>query len=732
MALKPKDRYATAKDLAADVEHWLADEPVSAYGEPWPVRAARWGRKHKAVTATAAAVLLTATIGLAAGLYFVNAERERTDQAWKAEAIQTQLARENEKLAQENDEISRAVLDFVEDKVFAAARPKDYEGGLGYDVKLADAIKAALPFVEKNFANQSLIEARLRMTMGTSFLYLGDPKTAAKQYETARALYRDHRGPDHADTLRSMHNLANSYADAGRTQKALGLRKETLELQKVSLGADHPDTLISLTTLANSYQAAGRTQEAIKLHEETLQLQKTKLGPDHPHTLASMNNLATSYFAAGRNKEALKLREETLQLMKAKLGPDHPNTLHSMNNLAASYTSVGRNQDAIKLCEETLWLRKAKLGPDHADTLGSMNNLAYLYADAGRTQDALRMHEETLELRKVKLGPQHPDTLVSMSNLAASYHSTGRTQEALKLFQETFQLMKANLGPDHPETLRSMINLGASYTAAGRTQEALKLKEETLRIQKAKLGPDHPDTLLSMNNLANSYIALEQASDALALLPETLQLRRGRVESDPQNGREQSYLAWTHGQMGQAEQLQLDFAAAAPAYAKSVEMFEKLDQAGGLKNPFFRDKSNLYRQRLALCRKAEQAVRDLDFALKQPAAEVPQLLDMRLHYLLKEQKLPDAVESAAKMKELAGDKAEPLYNAACAYALCAATAKKPVAPGSDKLAEEAMSLLKQAVAKGYKNAAHMKQDKDLDALRQRADFKKLVSDLEKR
>ena len=42
-----------------------------------------------------------------------------------------------------------------------------------------------------------------------------------------------------------------------------------------------------------------------------------------------------------------------------------------------------------------------------------------------------------------------------------------------------------------------------------------------------------------------------------------------------------------------------------------------------------------------------------------------------------------------------------------------------------------MALLHQAVAKGYKNAAHMKQGKDLDPLRDRDDFKKLFSDLEK-
>src|SRR5262249_14495421 len=47
MAVRPEDRYATAMDLAADVEHWLADEPVSAWREPWHVRLRRWVVRHR-------------------------------------------------------------------------------------------------------------------------------------------------------------------------------------------------------------------------------------------------------------------------------------------------------------------------------------------------------------------------------------------------------------------------------------------------------------------------------------------------------------------------------------------------------------------------------------------------------------------------------------------------------------------------------------------------------------
>ncbi len=46
MGLRPEDRYTTPLELAADLERWLADEPVAVYREPLLTRLARWSRRH--------------------------------------------------------------------------------------------------------------------------------------------------------------------------------------------------------------------------------------------------------------------------------------------------------------------------------------------------------------------------------------------------------------------------------------------------------------------------------------------------------------------------------------------------------------------------------------------------------------------------------------------------------------------------------------------------------------
>jgi serine/threonine protein kinase/tetratricopeptide (TPR) repeat protein len=521
-------RYESASALAADVQRYLHDEPVQACPPSAAYRFGKLVRRHKRSMLAASLVVLALVAGtIGTGIGLVRAER-----AWQGEAQQRRIAEANATAAREREAEIEAVLDIVENKVFAAARPKDQEGGLGYDVQLRKAVEAALPFVDKSFADQPLIEARLRRTLGLSFLYLGEAKIAAEQFQKARALYTRHRGPDDPDTLESMHRLANSYAGLGRHAEALQLYEETLALRKAKLGPDHPATLRSMQSLALSYAALGHGAEALKLLEvleEALALQKAKLGPDHPDTLQLMHNLATSYQNFGRHTEALKLGEETLALRKAKLGPDHPDTLRSMQCLANCYVRLGRDAEALKFGEETLALRKAKLGPDHPDTLRSMDNLATYYYLVGRQPEALKLREETLALCKAKLGPDHPDTLWSMHSLASDYARLGRHAEALKLFEvevDALALQKAKLGPDHPDTLQLMRNLAGTYADLGRYAEVLKVREETVALCKAKLGPEHPDTLQSMDILASSYLHFGRPAEAVKLFEETLALQK--------------------------------------------------------------------------------------------------------------------------------------------------------------------------------------------------------------
>jgi WD40 repeat protein/serine/threonine protein kinase len=94
MALQPAARYATARALADDLEHWLADEPVLAFPESWSGRWGRWARRHRTLTrAGVATLVLGSFISVAAALIINDARRE-------AQRLSDDLGREEKQTRQ--------------------------------------------------------------------------------------------------------------------------------------------------------------------------------------------------------------------------------------------------------------------------------------------------------------------------------------------------------------------------------------------------------------------------------------------------------------------------------------------------------------------------------------------------------------------------------------------------------------------------------------------------------
>jgi serine/threonine protein kinase len=81
LARRPEDRYGSAIALAADIEHWLADEPVSARPEPWREHFRRYVKRHRVLAAGVAATILVALISMMLSTGFLRAAYTREFQA---------------------------------------------------------------------------------------------------------------------------------------------------------------------------------------------------------------------------------------------------------------------------------------------------------------------------------------------------------------------------------------------------------------------------------------------------------------------------------------------------------------------------------------------------------------------------------------------------------------------------------------------------------------------------
>ncbi|MFO1065057.1 MAG: protein kinase [Pirellulales bacterium] len=113
MCVRPEDRYASALELADDVERWLSDEPVSVSRESLSERVLRTARKHKSWTQAAAIFLSLLTVVSVIFAFLMWGQIQETRRE-KNNALQ--LAAEKSKLAEAERELRTLAEKLADEK----------------------------------------------------------------------------------------------------------------------------------------------------------------------------------------------------------------------------------------------------------------------------------------------------------------------------------------------------------------------------------------------------------------------------------------------------------------------------------------------------------------------------------------------------------------------------------------------------------------------------------------
>ncbi len=447
MALNPDDRYPTAQALAADVERWLSDEPVSAYQDPFLARAARSARRHPARVATAGSLLLAGLLAAGGIAWAVNEGRKNTKTALdlvtekekETAAANKALALQQQETATQRDravdqEKKTAYEKVLVGKALELARIR-YEkavetyGVLVHDIdkKLGDrvgmqAIRKTLLMnstdglrkliegkVEGNIgADRTLVAAHRQM--GEVYQLVGETTMARDQFlkseQVALAVRKgatpaDARAADR-DLARTLDGLAGIQAQAGDTKAALDAIDEAVKLF-ATLAADKVDVV------AQGELAAARARRSKIL------LERGETGK-----------------AADECKLALAARQE--------LAGAAPNDLQRRRDLAASLDALadvqlrtGDTNGAGKSATECLDIRRAVAAkltdqPDVQRELAAAHaRLGDVHFDRALMSAAAKEYEAGVKVltELIKVDPQNAG---ARAELAALYGRLGQVQ----------------------------------------------------------------------------------------------------------------------------------------------------------------------------------------------------------------------------------------------------------------------------------------------------------------
>jgi tetratricopeptide (TPR) repeat protein len=555
LAKDPAERYATAQEMAEDLERWLEDRPIQARRPTVVQRLRRWSRRHQAVVWSGVGVLL---LGAVMGMTALGISNVEITAAYQAEAAQRKIADvalgravKAEKLALERlgevtrqqqraaDEaaIATAVNEFLQKDLLDQADIGNQvlannTGARNPNITVRELLDRAAQSIEGKFAAQPLTEAAIRLTMGTAYRKLGRLGEAELHLERSVELRRAKLGADHRDTLVSKNELGIVYRAQGKYERAEMLFKEVLQARTHKLGADHPDTLASKNELGVLYYGQGKYVQAEMLFKEVLDAGTGKVGVDPSDTLICKGNLAALYFQQGQYDRAETLMKDVLEGHTAKLGADHPATLTSKFNLAEVYQRQGKYDPAETYFKETLEAQTATLGADHPEALATKRGLATLYGNHGKYDRAETLFKEALEAQIVKLGADHPQTIGSKHNLAVLYQQCGKYDRAETLLKEALEALIVKLGADHPHTLSSKLQLAVLYQAQGKHDRAEPLFREAVAGHRKVLGIAHPETQASIYHLSECYEKTGQPAQAESLLRELADFWKQKAGAD--------------------------------------------------------------------------------------------------------------------------------------------------------------------------------------------------------
>ncbi|MEL6184386.1 MAG: serine/threonine-protein kinase, partial [Myxococcota bacterium] len=369
---KDRDRrYDSPRELAADLERYLAKKPIKARPPSVAYRAIKFLRRNAAAVAASGVVSLCLLI--LAGGAVMQAQRERRAQRELLKVAEFQAARfEDIDAYRMGEQLRRDLLA----QLNAPGSEASPEGAhrldrANFTTLAAAAIEShffapSLAAIEAHFADQPEVKARLLQSLVDEMAVSGALGRATVAQEEALALRRRALGDKHPDTLESIHGIGALLHEQGRIIEAELTLREAVAGRREVLGDTDPLTLDSIERLGVLLRERGHFSEAERYYREALEGRRLVLGARNDDTLIAIGNLLENQ---GKLEEAEEFYVEALDVQRQTLGEEHLSTLQSHANLGYVLFRQNKYDEAEYHILRAIEGSRKTLGDDHLTTL---------------------------------------------------------------------------------------------------------------------------------------------------------------------------------------------------------------------------------------------------------------------------------------------------------------------------------------------------------------------------
>lgn len=558
----PHDRYSSPLELAADVEHWLADEPVSCYREPAAARVARWARRHKPIVTGVTALVMTATLALAISTILVGQQRARAEDRFR--------------------QARQAV-----DDSFTRVSQNTLLGVPGLRPLRKELLEAALGYYQR-FLEERSSDATLQRDVAVTWSRVGEitaetgtPSAALAAYRKSHEIYARLAAPSPNDVA-LQRDLAASLERIGRLHAALGKTGDAAEVYRECTDileeltrsrpadADTRDRLASVYLLTGLLLESQSQPDAAREQFRKARDIAAELAREHPeratflHTLArsheSLAELEVQSGAIDAAADAFDAAGDILQelvRLDAKNHESHQSLARVITRIgdlqSSSKSEVTQIASAIESFRTARQIRE-RLVRDHPSVFDFRRELAELLEKLGAAQRAAGEHtaalESLVEARQTRSYLAEPVNMKLEEAISGTYFDTGvwhrahgRIEEAARALRQASEIRNQTGLPPDPkldETLgRNHLLIGYQQWEIGRLEDAAQ-SFDLARATLERLVVDQPENAGLRAGLAASHLGhamsldfLQRHDEALAANQRTIDLLHEAVAADP-------------------------------------------------------------------------------------------------------------------------------------------------------------------------------------------------------
>ncbi|HMN95947.1 MAG TPA: serine/threonine-protein kinase [Phycisphaerales bacterium] len=474
------ERYQSVSELARDIAHYLANEPIEAKRDSRFYLLRKLISRHRAIASVAAlAILLVAAAAVTATLQR-NAARAA---AARAEAAEAEARRS---LAERDDVIDYLVVDLFESVDPTFGNRADFPVGAFLVNAAADAT------VRLGVDPRRL--AFVLLVIGRSQHALGDLRAArstlARSVETWRRL---EDFPALADALSAYGRVL---LELRELPGAAAAHEEARRLRIARYGTPSTPVAMSVGELAAVAFWEGRPDEAITLDQEAATMLAASGGLNDWRVVRSLHQLALRKSALGRHEEAARDLRDALERTTRLFGVESTQAATVEAALGSVLTRVSRDASAEgrEHLRRSIAVESRLRAPDDYRVAHRRVLLAQsLFAQAEDQVAAEAELRNALEIFRMRLPAADFRTQNALSLLGRALILQGRLDEAEAVLGETLGLMASSppTGARIRELHETRLWLGRALVAdPTRRAEGATLMREAADELERLLGPE--------------------------------------------------------------------------------------------------------------------------------------------------------------------------------------------------------------------------------------------------